>query len=180
MRIVFLGSPGVGKGTQAVLLCKALELEHLSTGDLLREAKQQGTDLGLKAGEFMDKGDLVPDEVILGLIEQKLEGVEGYVLDGFPRTEVQADGLDALLARREEPLDKVVLLTADVDEIVGRLLNRGRVDDEESTIRHRLGVYEQNTAPLVGYYRDRGLLTVVNGMGSIEEIHERVLAAVKA
>lgn len=179
MRLVFLGSPGVGKGTQAELLCKAMELAHISTGDLLRDAVRDRTPLGKTAKEYMDRGDLVPDDVILGLIEETIEGQPaGFVLDGFPRTLVQAEELETLLEKKQMGVDGVVLLEAEEDEIVRRMLARGREDDSESTVRRRLHVYEEQTSPLIAYYRDRGHLIEVHGMGSIEEIHERVMSAV--
>jgi adenylate kinase len=179
--LVFLGPPGVGKGTQAKLLCGARSLRHVSTGDLLREAVASGSELGQKAKEFMDRGDLVPDEVMLGLVREVLdESGEGILFDGFPRTTRQADGLAEQAAERGRAIDAVVRIVADEDEIVRRMLARGRADDTEETVRHRLHVYQQNTAPLVEYYGKRGLLREVDGMGAIEDIHARIKAAVGA
>ena len=179
MILVFLGPPGVGKGTQAALLCRAQGLRHVSTGDLLREAVKSGSELGCKAKEFMDRGDLVPDEVILGLVREVMDGHPGGILfDGFPRTTRQADALGELAAERGRSVGAVIRLVADEDEIVRRMLARGRADDSEETARHRLQVYLQNTAPLVEYYGKRGLLREVDGMGAIEDIHARVKAAV--
>lgn len=180
MRVVFLGAPGVGKGTQAELLCDRHGWRHLATGDMLRSAVDRGTTLGRKAKEAMSRGDLVEDEVILGLIEETLGelGESGYVLDGFPRTLAQARGLDEMLARRSEELDRVILLTADADVVVERLVKRGRADDTPETVRHRLEVYENSTRPLVDYYEPKGILRTVDGVGKVEEIHRRVESAV--
>jgi adenylate kinase len=180
MRIVLLGAPGVGKGTQAKLLCEGHDWKHLATGDMLREAVAEGTSLGLKAKEAMAGGDLVDDHVILGLIEEALDGIAGggYVLDGFPRTLAQAKGLDELLERRSEELDRVVFLSADSKVVVERMVKRGRDDDSPDTVRHRLEVYENSTRPLIGFYESAGILRRVDGVGEIEEIHERIESAV--
>jgi adenylate kinase len=178
MTVVLLGAPGVGKGTQAEILCRRKGWRHLSTGDLLREAVAGKTPLGQKAEAAMARGDLVADDVILGLIEQTLEGAEaGSVLDGFPRTLAQAEGLDALLGKRERSLDRVVYLNAGEEELTKRLLGRGRADDTPETIRHRLEVYEASTRPLIGYYEDKGILRRVDGVGEIPEIQDRIDAA---
>ncbi len=178
MRLVFLGAPGAGKGTQADLLCEKKDWRHISTGELLRDAVKRGTPLGLRAKQAMDRGDLVADDVILGLIEETLDEIEGsgFVLDGFPRTLPQARGLDDMLDRHGMALDRVVLLTASVEEVQSRLAGRGRTDDTPETILNRLKVYEEKTAPLVGYYDEKGILLRVNGMGDIPEIQERILA----
>ena len=180
MKLVFLGAPGVGKGTQAELVCRSHSWRHISTGELLREAVKNGTELGRKAKEAMDRGDLVADDIILGLIEETLDGMpdgDGFVLDGFPRTLAQARGLDELLEKRGQSLDRVVLLTADVAELQKRMEGRGRKDDTPETISNRLQVYEEKTAPLIEYYDKQGILTRVHGMGKIEEIHERIESA---
>ncbi len=179
MRMVLLGAPGVGKGTQATLLCKRHGWKHLATGDMLREGIAEGTLLGLKAKEAMSRGDLVEDDVILELIEKTLDGIKGagYVLDGFPRTLAQARGLDEMLEKRAENLDRVVLLTADTEVVVERMVLRGRVDDTPETVRHRLEVYENSTRPLIGFYEPKGILRRVDGVGKIEEIHERIESA---
>ncbi len=179
MRLVFLGAPGAGKGTQAQLLCESRGWRHVSTGELLRDAVARKTPLGLRARETMDRGDLVADDVILGLIEEVLkEGKSsGFVLDGFPRTLPQARGLDELMDRHGMGLDRVLLLTASEEEVTKRLTERGRADDTPETVRNRLRVYEEKTAPLVGYYEDKGLLCRVDGVGDIRGIHERIVAA---
>jgi len=179
MRLVFLGAPGVGKGTQAKLLSEREGLAHISTGDLLRDAVSRKTRLGLAAKEIMDRGDLVGDDIVLGLIEETLGtlGGRGFVLDGFPRTQAQAEGLDGLLRTRGESLDGVVNLTAPDEEVVQRLLDRGRPDDTPETVRHRLETYRRKTAPLIDRYEKGGLLVKVDGVGDIEAIQDRVRRA---
>jgi adenylate kinase len=146
---------------------------------MLRDAVAEGTPLGLRAKEVMARGDLVEDEVILGLIEESLEGIagSGFVLDGFPRTLAQAKGLDDMLDRRSERLDCVILLTADTEVVVKRMVGRGREDDTPETVRHRLEVYENSTRPLIGYYEPKEILRRVDGVGEIQEIHERIESA---
>lgn len=180
MRVILLGAPGAGKGTQADLLCKKRGWRHLATGDLLRAAVKAGTPLGRRAEATMARGDLVEDAVILGLIEEEMDraGGEGVVLDGFPRTLAQAEGLDELLRRRGETLDCVVLLVAPEEEVVRRMSGRGRPDDTPETVRHRLRVYEQSTEPLVRYYEPRGILRRVDGVGSLDMIQDRIESAV--
>ena len=182
MRVILLGAPGAGKGTQAELLCKKHGWRHLATGDLLRAAVKAGTPLGKQAEAIMARGDLVDDSLILGLIEEEISraGVEGVVLDGFPRTLAQAEGLDALLKRRGEMLNRVVLLSAPEEEVVRRMTGRGRIDDTAETVRHRLQVYEESTEPLVRYYEPRGVLKRVDGVGTVEDIHARIESAVGA
>ncbi len=179
MKLVFLGAPGVGKGTQADILCRERGWRHISTGELLRAAVDRGTRMGQRAKDAMDRGNLVDDETILGLIEETLDEVKdvGFVLDGFPRTLAQASGLDSLMERRGESLDGVVLLTASENEVFRRLAERGRADDTPETIRNRFRVYEEKTAPLIGYYEKESILRRVNGVGDIPEIHDRVVAA---
>jgi len=182
VRVVFLGAPGVGKGTQAALLCEQHGWKHLSSGEILRDAVARKTPLGLRAKTAMDRGDLVADEILLGLIEEAVEAVgeTGFVLDGYPRNESQARSLDGILSRKKKEIDRVVLLSAPASEVRARLQARGRPDDDPETVQHRLKVYEEQTAPLIGYYEERGLLRRVDGVGAIEEIHKRVDAAVTA
>jgi adenylate kinase len=176
VRVVFLGAPGVGKGTQAEILCRDLGLDHVSTGNLLREAVQAGTPRGRAAKQTMDRGDLVGDDIILGLIEESLDdlGDKGFVLDGFPRNAPQAKALDRLLERKGLDLDGVVLITVSKEEVLRRLRARGRDDDTPETIRRRFEVYEETTRPLVDFYREKGILVEVNGVGSIGEIQGRI------
>ena len=176
MRIVLLGAPGSGKGTQSEAIVKKYQIRHLSTGDMLRAEVAAGTPLGRQAREIMEAGQLVSDAIVLGMIEQRLlnNDTEGFLLDGFPRTLVQAEALDALLTRLEQPLDVVLFFDVDYEEIMQRLLARHRSDDNAETIRKRLQVYEQETAPLRDYYNNKGNLRTVKGVGQIEEISARI------
>ncbi|MFP4208326.1 MAG: adenylate kinase [Wenzhouxiangella sp.] len=186
MRIVLLGPPGSGKGTQAARLKDLLGVPHISTGDLLRAAVKAGSPLGLQAKEAMDAGELVSDELMLGLIEERLgqpDIAAGYILDGYPRNLAQAEALDTVLARIGQPVDKALALTVDEEQIVQRLARRaaeeGRSDDTEEVVRNRLAVYRTQTAPVTGYYAERGLLVEVDGMGEIDQISQRLLDALR-
>lgn len=203
MRVIFLGPPGAGKGTQARQLAAEWGIPQIATGDILREAVASGSRLGVEAKHHIEAGALVPDEVVIGLVAERLEGAEarnGFLLDGFPRTVAQAAALDRLLAERGLALDRVVFFKVSEAELVRRLTGRRvckrcgatfhlsapprsagacdrcggelsqREDDSEATVRRRLAVYEEQTAPLLDYYRLRGLLTRVNGEGSIEAV----------
>jgi len=178
IRVVFLGPPGAGKGTQAVRIAEKYNVPHISTGDILRAAVKEGTELGKIAKEYMDKGELVPDEIIIGIIKERLsqEDVKenGFILDGFPRTLPQAEALDKMLEELGMPLDKVIYLNVDDEEIVKRLLARGRADDTEDVIRNRLKVYREQTSPLIDYYTKKGLLVEINGVGDIDEITKKI------
>jgi adenylate kinase len=177
MRIVLLGAPGSGKGTQAEAVVQKYQVVHISTGDLLRAEVAAGTPLGKQAKEIMEAGQLVSDEIVLGMIEHRLtsgEAKNGFLLDGFPRTLSQAEGLDALLTKLGQPLDVVLFFDVDYGEIMKRLLARKRADDNEETIRKRLEVYEAQTAPLIDYYKERGNMRAVKGVGSIEEISQNI------
>lgn len=187
MRIVLLGAPGSGKGTQAAILTELLEVPHISTGVLLRAAVEAGTELGQKARSIMDRGELVPDDIMLGLIEERLrqpDAQEGFILDGYPRNLSQAGALDALLDRIDKPLDVAIQIDVDTDLVVERIAKRaaqeGRSDDSEETVRKRMDVYEEQTAPVVGFYAEKGLLTRVLGEGSIDEVNQRIMAVLKA
>jgi adenylate kinase len=181
MRIVLLGAPGSGKGTQAALLVQELDQPHISTGELLRSAVKAGSELGLKAKVVMDRGELVSDEIMLGLIEERLSQADmsgGFILDGYPRNIVQAQALDVLLARLEQPVDEALQIDIDVDMVVSRIAKRaaeeGRSDDTEETVRKRMEVYAAQTAPVVDYYGNKGVLSRVLGEGSIEEVFQRI------
>ena len=175
-RLLFLGPPGAGKGTQAARLCNANGMSHLSTGDLLRSEVAAGTALGQEAEAVMNRGELVSDALVLAIVESQLKGLssEGWLLDGFPRTVPQADALEPLLDELKQPIEAVVLLELDDAVLIERLLARGRDDDNEAVIRNRLEVYREKTSPLISFYRDKGLLVSVEANGSVEEITERI------
>ena len=178
-RILFLGPPGAGKGTQAAMLAEALGIPHISSGAMLREAVADGTELGKKAESIMAAGDLVPDDLVVAMIEERLSRVDavgGYILDGFPRNLVQAEALAAAVG--DGAIDAMLLFDVNEDELVGRLMSRaeeGRADDAEETIRRRFVVYREETQPLLDAYADR--VVPVDGTGSIDEVFERVRGA---
>ena len=181
MRIVLLGPPGSGKGTQAALLVKQLDVPHISTGALLRDAAKRGTVLGLQAKAISDRGDLVPDDVIAGMLEERLgrkDVSNGFILDGYPRNLAQAKSLTILLERLDQPVEEAILIDIKPHQIINRIAKRaqeeGRADDTEETVRNRLRVYAEQTAPVADYYAERGLLTRVLGDGSIDEIFQRI------
>jgi adenylate kinase len=187
MRLILLGPPGAGKGTQAQRLVEKYGIPQLSTGDMLRAAVKAGTPLGLKAKAVMEAGQLVSDEIVLGLLEERLaqsDTKSGFILDGYPRNLAQANALDALLARVGQPLDAVVKLNVPDAAIVKRCEIRfeqeHRADDNPETVRKRLAVYAEQTAPVADFYARRGLLTEIDGVGAIEAIGDRVLAALRA
>lgn len=199
MNIVLLGAPGAGKGTQAAKLVEEYKLPHISTGDMLRAAVKEGTPLGVKAKSFMDAGDLVPDDVIIGLVTERLQNKDtekGFILDGFPRTSAQAVALDAELSKLGRPLDAALLIDVDSEVIVKRLTSRRmcrecgyigsvvdvtcpkcggemyqRDDDNEATVRNRLDVYETSTAPLIDYYRGCDLLVSIDGDRDVNVVY---------
>lgn len=180
MRIVLLGAPGSGKGTQGQKLMAHYGIPQISTGDLLRAAVAEGTPLGVKAKAAMDAGELVADDVVIGMIHERLaepDAQDGFILDGFPRTLAQAEALDGLLAEMKLPLDRVIHLDVDQEEIIKRLMSRGRADDNEDTIRNRMSVFAAQTKPLLDYYAAQGKLSTVMGVGELDEIFERIRAA---
>ena len=214
MRFVFLGAPGVGKGTQAEMVSAKYSIPKISTGNLLRAAVAQHTPLGKEAKQFMDRGDLVPDNVVIGLVEAKVgtpECAKGFILDGFPRTVPQADTLGMLLTTKELSLDRVVHFVIPREEVINRLSGRRscsqchavfhvefvppkrdgvcdecggelvqRRDDRKETVESRLTVYEEQTSPLIDYYRKNNVLAELNGSGSVDDVQERLVALLSA
>jgi adenylate kinase len=179
-RVVLVGPPGAGKGTQAATLSGKLGVPHISTGDLFRQHIDAETELGCEVKGYLDAGRLVPDELTIELVRERLaesDTVDGFLLDGFPRNVRQADLLNKILAERDEKLDAVVELQVDEEVLVERLLARGRGDDTEDVIRHRQQVYRSETAPLLDYYRD--LLITVDGVGTADEVTMRILNALR-
>jgi adenylate kinase len=187
IRLLLIGAPGAGKGTQAEKLAEAFQIPAISTGDIFRHNVKNETELGKQAKAFMDRGEYVPDSLTNALVRDRLshsDAIEGFLLDGYPRTADQVVELDEILAAQDNKLDVVVQLTADTDEVVRRLLNRaieqGRADDTEDVIRRRLEVYEEQTAPLTSTYAARGLVVMIDGLGEVAEVTGRILAALAA
>ena len=183
MRIILLGAPGSGKGTQAATIIQKYVIPHISTGDLLRAEVASGTALGQRAKAIMESGQLVSDEIMLGMIEERLSKDDvdnGFLLDGFPRTLAQAEALDEMLGKLGQPIDVVLFFDVDYGEIMQRLLARKRADDTEDTIRKRLEVYEAQTAPLIDYYKAKGNLRSVQGTGEIDAISQRIFKVLDA
>lgn len=213
MRIVLLGAPGAGKGTQAALIVEKYQISHISTGDILRAAVKQGTELGRTAESYMSKGELVPDEVVIGLAEERVQQpdcAKGFLLDGFPRTVVQAEALDKVLSPKHQDLDAVLSLEVDENEVVRRLSSRRvcqgcggihtasdsaeaedkckacgaplitRTDDQPESIRRRLQVYKEQTEPLVEYYKKAGILKSIPATGSVEDVFAKVKQAIES
>ena len=183
MRLVLLGAPGSGKGTQAARLKEHLRVPHVSTGDLLRAEVKAGSPLGLQAREVMARGELVSDEILLGMLEDRFSREDmagGFILDGYPRNLAQAAALDALLERIGQPMDLAVQLEVDnellIERLAGRAQAEGRADDNPESVRKRLQVYDEQTAPVIGFYRDAGKLAVVDGVGTLDEVFGRILA----
>ena len=184
MNIILFGPPGSGKGTQALNICENLKIPHLSTGDMLRAEINNESDIGKTAKSFIDQGALVPDEVLLNIIDSRLSGSNvqnGYLLDGFPRTIPQAKGLNDILKNNGQKLDAVVSLTANENELIERLIKRGRdsgrSDDTPEIIKQRQEVYWKQTSPLINFYKDENLIKEIDGIGEINEIKNRILGA---
>ncbi len=179
--LIFLGAPGSGKGTQAQVLAEKMGIPHISTGDMLRQAIADETELGQQAKSYMDQGELVPDQLILGLIEERLgypDAKSGWILDGFPRNVNQAIFLDTLLVNIGHRTQWVINLKVSDDVIIQRLLGRGRADDNEETIRHRLLVYTEQTAPLISYFQEQGKLFAIDGDQPIDAIANQLKSLV--
>jgi len=186
-RLLLLGPPGAGKGTQAQRLIERLGIPQISTGDMLRAAVKAGTPVGLQAKACMDRGELVPDAVVIAVAEERLrqpDTEKGFILDGFPRTAEQAEALDRMLQRLGRRLERCLALRVDEERLVQRLLGRarieGRTDDSEDTIRTRMRVYREQTAPLLEFYRRKGVLVEVDGVGSVDEVAHRIEEALAA
>ncbi len=186
MYLMILGAPGSGKGTQGKLLAQRLGIPQISTGDLIRAAMKDGTPLGVQAKSYYDKGLLVPDEVIFGLIQQILDSPpakKGVLMDGFPRTIPQAEAVDKMLGAKKAKVDRVLVLEVPEEELVQRLLARaskeGRADDNPESVRQRLVVYHQQTAPLIDFYTKKGVVRSVQGTGKIEDIQQRLVEVAK-
>jgi len=184
MRLLIMGPPGAGKGTQAKFIAEHFKIPAISTGDIFRANVSQGTPLGLEAKRYMDAGEYVPDEVTNLMVRHRIDepdAANGFLLDGYPRTLAQVEELDKMIEYTGHRLDAVVCLTVDQDEIVARLLQRaqveGRTDDTEDVIRRRQEVYAQETEPLIGIYRDRGILIEVDGMGEVSDVTQRIFDA---
>ena len=178
MKLLFVGPPGAGKGTQAARVAQRLGIPHISTGDMFRDHVARGTELGRRVDSIMKAGEYVPDEVTVEMLGERVaepDAKDGFILDGFPRTEGQAEALDGLIGRHS--LDAVVVFDVGEDALVERLLERGRVDDTEETIRTRFKVYQEQTAPLLDLYNSRGIVVTVDGIGEVEEVTERILSA---
>lgn len=186
-RLLIIGAPGAGKGTQAEFIAKAFGIPAISTGDIFRHNVKNETELGKQAKAFMDRGEYVPDSLTNDLVRDRLshdDAQAGFLLDGYPRTAEQVVELDSILADAGTQLDAVIQLTADTDEVVRRLLGRaieqGRADDTEDVIRRRLEVYEEQTAPLISVYAQRGLVLMIDGLGEVDEVTGRILEGLDA
>ena len=185
MRLVLLGAPGTGKGTQAARLKEYLRVPHISTGDLLRAEVAAGSPLGLQAKEVMERGELVSDDILLGMLRERFSREDtksGFILDGYPRNLAQAAALDELLGSLGQKFDAAVQLTVDNEQIIERLAGRakaeGRADDNPESVRKRLEVYDAQTAPVIEFYRQHGQLTVVDGVGSLDDVFARIVEAI--
>jgi len=185
MRLVLLGAPGTGKGTQAARLKEYLRVPHISTGDLLRAEVAAGSPLGLQAKEVMERGELVSDDILLGMLRERFSREDtkaGFILDGYPRNLAQAAALDELLGNLGQKFDAAVQLVVDNEQIIERLAGRakaeGRADDNPESVRKRLEVYDAQTAPVIEFYRQQGQLTVVDGVGTLDEVFGRIIEAI--
>ena len=190
MKLIFLGPPGAGKGTQAARIETAYEIPQLSTGDMLRAAVAAGTEIGKQAKDIMARGDLVPDEVVVGIISERIQAPDcanGFILDGFPRNVSQARSLDGVLVEKGINLDAVIELAVDPEILIARILKRAqesadgpRDDDTEEALQHRLRVYEEQTAPVADFYAEKGILRTLDGMQEIDEVTQQIRSALDA
>ena len=190
MKLIFLGPPGAGKGTQAARIEAAYEIPQLSTGDMLRAAVAAGTEIGKQAKDIMARGDLVPDEVVVGIISERIQAADcanGFILDGFPRNVSQARALDGVLVEKGIDLDAVIELAVDPEILIARILKRAqetadgpRDDDTEEALQHRLRVYEEQTAPVADFYAEKGILRTLDGMQEIDEVTRQIRSALDA
>jgi adenylate kinase len=188
LNIVLFGPPGAGKGTQSEKLITGYNLTHLSTGDLFRKNISEGTELGLLAQKYMDEGNLVPDEVVIAMVEDKVKNTpdtEGFIFDGFPRTVAQAEALDKLMLENGTPIDLMLALSVDEDELLARLLKRGKIsgrpdDQNPDKIRNRFAVYNKETTPVAKFYEAKGKLYNIEGVGSIDAIFNRLSETINA
>ena len=190
MKLIFLGPPGAGKGTQAARIEAAYEIPQLSTGDMLRAAVAAGTEIGQQAKDIMARGDLVPDEVVVGIISERIQAADcanGFILDGFPRNVSQARALDGVLVEKGIDLDAVIELAVDPEILIARILKRAqesadgpRDDDTEEALQHRLRVYEEQTAPVADFYAEKGILRTLDGMQEIDEVTQQIRSALDA
>lgn len=187
LNIVLFGPPGAGKGTQAEKLIEKYKLVHLSTGDILRAELKAETELGKEAKKYMEKGELVPDSVVIGMIEGKIDAnmdAKGFIFDGFPRTTAQAEALDDMLAKKDSPISRMLALYVDDDELIKRLLLRGkesgRADDQDqSIIENRIKVYNKDTAPVIDFYEKQKKYVAIDGVGTIDDIFNRLCQAIE-
>ena len=184
MRLILMGPPGAGKGTQAKYVADHFGIPAISTGDIFRANVSQGTELGVEAKRFMDAGEYVPDEITNLMVRNRIDEADaepGFLLDGYPRTLAQVEELDGMIAHTGHRLDAVVVLTVDAEELVQRLLQRaqtdGRADDTEAVIRRRQEIYQEETQPLIAVYKERGLVQEIDGMGEVDEVTKRIFEA---
>ena len=188
LNIVLFGPPGAGKGTQSEKLIASYNLTHLSTGDLFRKNISEGTELGIRAQKYMDDGNLVPDDVVIGMVEDKVKNTpntEGFIFDGFPRTVAQAEALDNLMMENSTPIDLMLALSVDEGELLDRLLKRGKIsarpdDQDPDKIRNRFAVYKRETTPVAEFYRAQGKLFNIEGVGGIDTIFDRLSETIDA